>query len=318
MRWMAPAVLTLLASVSAHAQTKPLPPASWPDKPTATLPRGEYVLTGDTTISYDSITFIDGTIITTSGYEFDLTINDELDIQGKLTIRSYAPTQVPPAPPAITEVAARGTPHFHRGPDAQGDAPEQQDGAAGGRGERGETGTTGATGYDAQWITLRFEPGSKATGDLVILNVGGKGGPGGAGGKGGPGGDGQQGGRCQAYNFESEPGHGGPGGPGGPGGFGGRGGDGGQGGQILIKLGSEDVEDWLKTVEMSVAGGEPGQPGSGGPGGDPGQPGYGGRGAQLCAGKVGEYMGGPGSRGPDETRGMEGATRGAHGIRKTF
>ena len=95
MRWMAPAVLTLLASVSAHAQTKPLPPASWPDKPTATLPRGEYVLTGDTTISYDSITFIDGTIITTSGYEFDLTINDELDIQGKLTIRSYAPTQVP-------------------------------------------------------------------------------------------------------------------------------------------------------------------------------------------------------------------------------
>ncbi|MGH0275919.1 hypothetical protein NKZ35_25375 [Sinorhizobium meliloti] len=306
--------LMLLIPAVAHPQA--LPPASWPSGPNAVLPKGEYVLTGDTELAYDSITFSDRTVISTSGYEFDLQIRQSLNIEGTLTVRSYAPTQIPPQIAAVTEVGARGAPHFHRGPDIQGDAPTEQDGAVGGQGGRGKSGAEGTNGFDAGVITLRFEPAAKASGKLVVLNVGGKGGTGGKGGKGGPGGDGQQGGRCEAFNIQSEPGRGGTGGSGGPGGLGGRGGDGGRGGHILIRVGSKEIEDWLKTAELRVVGGDPGETGPGGPGGDPGQPGFGGRGAQLCAGKVGEKIGQPGSPGADETKGLDGAAEGMNGIVK--
>lgn len=312
-RWLILLVATGLCTAGAAA----LPSPSWPPGRNGILPQAEYVLQGNTRLSYNSLTFADGTIITTSGYDFDLEIKNSLSIEGTLLVRAYPPDRMPPQPAAVG-MGAKGNPHFvYRGPDAYSDAAVRRDGLAGGAGERGPYGITGTNGRDAGAITLRFEPAATAKGKLVIHNVGGTGGAGGPGGKGGPGGDGQQGGRCDRLVFESgnEPGRGGVGGQGGPGGFGGRGGDGGRGGLTVIKLGSNDIEKWLRSVESSVAGGEPGKAGPGGPGGDPGQPGFGGRGNAGCNAAI-DKMGSFGTSGPDETKGMEGANKGPDGIVK--
>ncbi|ANY85539.1 hypothetical protein BB934_45815 (plasmid) [Microvirga ossetica] len=306
----------LFVSTSSYALDLP----KWPSGPVAVLPKGEFVISEDTTLSYDKLTVPDGTIITTNGNDFDLQIRQELIIQGSTVIRSFAPTHVPDAPPQ----AATGGPgrSYERGPNTEG-ATVATKGNDGGQGMPGQTGQPGVAGDDAGFITLRFDPGARADGRLIVRNTGGIGGIGGVGGQGGPGGDGQQGGRGKdgIVDCASGPGNGGNGGDGGPGGLGGRGGDGGRGGTIVVQTsapanpppGSMTILDWLQTVEMSVDGGTPGQPGPGGKGGNPGQPGYGGRGSHHCQGKEADRMGAPGKPGKNETAGLSGANKGPNG-----
>ncbi|ANY85540.1 hypothetical protein BB934_45820 (plasmid) [Microvirga ossetica] len=307
------------------ARAAELPPPSWPPSRNGILPRAEYVLQGDTTLSYDGLSFEDGTIITTQGYDFDLEIRQSLEIKGTLIIRSFPDDRLPPQP-AAAGTGRRGHPHFGApGPYPAADAADREDGMAGGTGERGPTGIPGADGFDARAVTLRFGPAATMTGKLVIRNVGGTGGTGGPGGIGGPGGNGQRGGKCAPDpgrgpawpSFDDLPGRGGPAGQGGPGGFGGRGGDGGRGGMIVIQARSKGAHEWLITVELSVAGGEPGKIGPGGSGGNAGQPGPGGPAGELCSSKV-ERIGAQGTYGPGETKGMEGAQKGPDGIIKVL
>lgn len=298
----------VLTSTSAYA----LDPPNWPSGPVAVLPKGEFTLLEDTSLTYDKLTLSDGTIITTNGKDYDLLIRQELVIQGNAIIRSFPPTRVPSAAPE----AAMGGPgrSYDRGPNTEG-APVATKGNDGGQGLPGQTGMPGANGEDAGFITLRFEPGAKGQGKLVIRNHGGVGGPGGKGGQGGPGGDGQQGGRGEdgVVDCASGPGNGGNGGNGGPGGLGGRGGDGGRGGTIVLQAASKTIEDWIESAELFVDGGTPGQPGPGGRGGNPGQPGYGGRGSHRCQGKEADRMGAPGQPGKNETAGLSGANKGPNG-----
>jgi hypothetical protein len=266
----------------------------WPDGPNGVLPKATYFLPDNAKLEYDSLTFEDGTILVLSGHDFDLHIRNSLVINGTLTIRSFDP------PGRADTAIAGGTGNpgttYDRGPKSEG-AGTSKDGTNGGAGGAGGTGTKGATGTDAGLITLSFDPKARASGNLVIANVGQDGGKGGTGGHGGLGGDGQQGGRGDDGGVlevcPHGPGTGGKGGAGGSGGLGGDAGDGGRGGIILIQSGSKTVRDWIGASKLTIDGGKVGMVGDMGPNGAAGQPGYGGRGSHECQGKEAERMGLP-------------------------
>lgn len=285
----------VLISNGAHALDAP----AWPDGPIATLPKGEYILSGNTTLSYDKLEISDDTIITTSRYDLEIHIRQELILEGNAVIRSFDQTnssQMPPTPGQPTKASDGDS--YDRGPRTEGSSVASK-GTDGGQGKLGAPGATGAVGYDAGLITIRLDPGAKASGTLVIRNNGGTGGAGGQGGQGGNGGDGQQGGRGQPapIGCAKGPGEGGRAGDGGPGGAGGRGGDGGRGGTIVLQATSASVSKWFDSAVLTVDGGDPGKSGEGGQGGQSGQPGYGGRGSSGCQGKEADRMGQPGSPG---------------------
>jgi hypothetical protein len=142
----------LLSTASAHALSQP----EWPTGPAAKMPKAEYVLQGDTKLEYDSLAFADGTIITTEGHELDLHIRQSLTINGRLLIRAFSPSDVPPKPSLVAK-AAKGTSH-DPGPETEGPA-VASNGADGGTGARGNTGNPGLPGgrRRGDYLELRCE-----------------------------------------------------------------------------------------------------------------------------------------------------------------
>jgi hypothetical protein len=278
------------------SSARALEPAKWPSGPVAKLPKGEYILSEDTTLQYDAISFEDGTVVTTAGHDFDLTVRQALTIDGTLTIRSFAPSDKPSKPASISKASDGRS--YDRGPATEG-ATAAADGE---NGSSAAPGLSGMKGFDAGIVMLRFDANASVTGKLIVRNLGGEGGTGGDGGQGGNGGNGQQGGRGKDGPFDcaSGPGTGGRGGNGGNGGPGGQGGPGGRGGLIVLQSTSSVTSSWLATVEMDISGGPGGQQGGGGAGGLAGLPGYGGRGSHHCQGKEADRMGAPGVPGQQD------------------
>ena len=226
--------------------------------PPSVLPLSGVVrLIADYNCAYDVVTIDDGTIIETQGHEYDLEIDQKLEIKGTAILRAFDPTIPTPSPPkagngdsvsGVADTADRNCTKRQSdepGADAQCMPLKGRSGRAG---QDGEVGRPGHNGRDAGTIHLILGSSATADGMLVIDNRGEAGGPGGPGGDGSRGEVGGDGGDavlpCDRPRFvgsfpvvavtEVE---------GGMGGWGGVGGDGGEGSGVVIQMPPDEAQD---------------------------------------------------------------------------